>query len=154
MDLSFSPTHRGFTLIELMVALVVSGILAAIAYPAYTSHITRSRRADAVQALTAIVQAEERYRSNRGSYTDVIGAGGLDINASSIAQHYDVTVGNLSAGSGLASGYVVTAQAKSGSPQVSDSNCAKLIIRVDGALLSYQASDANDADTSSNCWPR
>ena len=37
----------GFTLIELMVAVAVVGILSAIAYPSYLQHVRKSRRADA-----------------------------------------------------------------------------------------------------------
>ena len=60
-------SQGGFTLIEVMIVVVIVGILAAVAYPAYTSHVQRSRRADAVKLLTAVSQAPERYRSNRNS---------------------------------------------------------------------------------------
>ena len=44
---------RGFTLIELVVAILVMGILSAIAYPMYVNQIQKARRGDAIAAITA-----------------------------------------------------------------------------------------------------
>jgi len=53
----------GFTLIELVVAMVIAGILAAIAIPAYSSYVRKSRRTDAKTALLDLASLEERYFS-------------------------------------------------------------------------------------------
>lgn len=87
--------HRGFTLIELMVTVVIIGILAAVAYPAYTSSVQRSRRADAVALLTSVVQAQERYRSNRATYASDIAAD-LKIDDAAITKYYSVGITALS----------------------------------------------------------
>ena len=44
----------GFTLVELLVALAIVGILAAVALPSYQSSVERSRRADGTVALSLI----------------------------------------------------------------------------------------------------
>ena len=61
--------ERGFTLIELMIALVVMAILTAIAYPSYTNQVLKSRRADGIAALNRAAMEMESCRSdNDGSY--------------------------------------------------------------------------------------
>jgi type IV pilus assembly protein PilE len=59
---------RGFTLVEVMIAVIVAGILAAIALPSFMAQIRASRRADAVATLSLIQQAQERWRANCPCY--------------------------------------------------------------------------------------
>lgn len=60
----------GFTLIELMVAVAVVGILAAVAYPSYQEYLRKTRRVDAKIALMSAAQALERYYTENMSYAD------------------------------------------------------------------------------------
>ena len=57
----------GFTLVEVMLVMVISGLLAAIALPAYQTQLIKGRRVDAVNALSDVLHAQERWRSNRNS---------------------------------------------------------------------------------------
>lgn len=63
-----SEKHRGFTLIELMVTVAIVGILAAIAYPSYTSQVAKGRRADARTQLVSGQQWLEKFYSENYSY--------------------------------------------------------------------------------------
>ena len=59
---------RGFTLIELMIALAVISILAAVGYPSYKDYVLRSRIAEATGELsTARVRLEQYYQDARPS---------------------------------------------------------------------------------------
>ena len=60
---------RGFTLVELMITMLIIGILAAIAIPAYNDSVRKSRRSDAMTALAAVQQAQERWRGSNASYS-------------------------------------------------------------------------------------
>lgn len=60
--------QRGFTLLELMIAVAVVAILAAIAYPSYQSHLISSRRASAQSHLMDISQREQQYLLDARSY--------------------------------------------------------------------------------------
>ncbi|MBW2467200.1 MAG: prepilin-type N-terminal cleavage/methylation domain-containing protein [Deltaproteobacteria bacterium] len=59
---------KGFSLVELMIVVVVIGILAAVAVPAYFNHIMRSRQSDAYHNLLDIKAAQEMYYSMVNDY--------------------------------------------------------------------------------------
>ncbi|MGP1832718.1 type IV pilin protein [Shewanella frigidimarina] len=54
-------SFKGFTLIEVMITVVIIGILAAIAYPSYTSFITKSGRSEGVAAVMRVSNLQEQY---------------------------------------------------------------------------------------------
>lgn len=64
--------QRGFTLIELMVTVLIVGILAAVAYPAYGSYLVRGKRAAAQAYLMELSQAQAQYLADSRTYADTV----------------------------------------------------------------------------------
>ncbi|RYG69277.1 prepilin-type N-terminal cleavage/methylation domain-containing protein, partial [bacterium] len=60
MSLS-NKRNRGFTLIELVVAMMICAILASLAIPSYRTHIVRSRRTAAQAAMMDITVREQQF---------------------------------------------------------------------------------------------
>lgn len=137
---------RGFTLVEIMLALIVVGILAAVALPAYQQMVQKSRRSDAIAMLTAVQQAQERWRANRTSYTSRLSDLGFS-SGSSPKGYYEIALSNVGT-----STYTVTATPVSTGAQSSDSQCASLGIAVSGGQVSYSSTDSASQPTSSKCW--
>ena len=143
------PAHRrsaGFSLIELMVATSVSGVLASVAYPSFTGSVHKARRSEALVALMEVQQVEERFHSNGSRYGSL---GEIGVAAAVAGGHYALAVESPSA-----SGYVATAVA--GGTQAADVACRYMQVSVDAGAWTMRsgASAAADNDEASNrrCW--
>jgi len=70
---------KGFTLIELMIAVVIIGLLAAIAYPSYTGIIQKTRRQEAQRTLLESSQVMEGFYAMNVNYSGAVTANKLTI---------------------------------------------------------------------------
>lgn len=66
--------QRGFSLIELMVAVAIVGILAGVALPSYQAYVLRGQTQEATSALAELrVKMEQHFQDNR-SYVGYVDA--------------------------------------------------------------------------------
>jgi len=64
----FISKIRGVTLIELLIAVAIMGILASVAYPSYVDFVLRSNRAEAQTELLRIANLQEQYYLDQRTY--------------------------------------------------------------------------------------
>jgi type IV pilus assembly protein PilE len=137
-------SHRltnGFTLIEMLITASVAAILAGVAVPAYQDQIRKSRRSDAVQAITSVQLAEEKYRATNTTYASSLTTLGFASSPlPSTGGYYSVAISGTSA-----TAYVVTATSVSGTSQASDTGCTSIVLAVASTTISQ---------TPAKCWNR
>ena len=136
---------HGFTLIELMIAVAIAAILAAIALPSYQDSIRKSRRADAVNALQQIQIEQEKLRANCTTYaatlTGTIACGVLGYpSATSQDGYYTLALSSVTA-----TGFTATATAVAGMSQANDTGCTSMVLTVNGLSLTK---------TPAACWSK
>jgi type IV pilus assembly protein PilE len=71
----------GFTLIELMIAVAILGILAALAYPQYVEYVAKGKRSECRSALLLAAQKMEKFYSNNNTYPAALGDAGIASNS-------------------------------------------------------------------------
>lgn len=62
--------QKGFSLIEVMVAVAIVAIVAAVALPAYTQYVTRGRLTEAFTGLGSGQSSAEQFWANNRTYVD------------------------------------------------------------------------------------
>ncbi|MEA3298656.1 MAG: type IV pilin protein [Pseudomonadota bacterium] len=129
-------SQRGFTLIEMMIAVIVIGILAAIALPAYQDYVREARRADALDSLMYIQNLQEKWRANNPAYGSLANIGFTG--TTSVDGYYSLAVSGASA-----TGFVVTATGLG--PQASDTGCTSI-------TLTVSAANPRGVKAPASCW--
>ena len=149
----------GFTLIELMIVVAVVAILAAVALPAYFDSVRKSRRADAVNLMAQVAQAQERWRANNPAYANDFGTTVLNVRTTTASGVTTLTEPYYTISVPTNTGIAYTVRALARASQLSDTRCAAMEMRMAIGNLSYVSSTSSGtiaaATTDANrCWSR
>jgi len=144
--------EAGFTLVEMMITVLIVGILASIALPAYNGQIRKSRRTEARTALLDLAAREERFMAANNTYTAspaALGYTAFDVPVSNGYYKLD-TPTNVTGGTATAPPtFTLTATPVTGKGQDKDKDCAKFTVDQTGKRSSKNSSNADSTDT---CW--
>jgi general secretion pathway protein G len=73
-----APAARGVTLLELMLALALVGLLAVVAVPGYSAFIDRTRNNRAIGEVSVLSAQLYRWQTNHGRFPATLAEAGLD----------------------------------------------------------------------------
>ena len=136
----FRKQMTGFTILELLIAIAVLGMLAAIAIPSYQGNLQSSRRTDGITALLELQGQQTQWRANNVTYAANLTADLGWSTSDSPDGYYTISLTNVTATT-----YTATATPKVGSSQEGDS-CGSLILTESGP-------DISTAEKKS-CWKK
>ena len=144
-----AKTATGFTLIELMIALVIAGITAMLAVASYHGTLLRAARSEAIEALLAVAAEQEKFHLAHRAYSDQLDTApgneppGLPVASQTPHRRYRVDIESADAAHFLA---VAHPQPQHGQD---DPQCQRLSIDESGRR---RAEDSRRRDTTAACW--
>lgn len=140
----------GFTLIELIVAVAIVGVLASIAYPSYTAMVRKSNRTDATSELNNIAIRLQRCYTSYSTFNpdegkcDVIDQLKLSTGIKTQGGFYVIKGSDFDKIS-----YTLTATPLAGTVQALDTDCSSFSLKHTGERVAVNGATV---DTTESCW--
>ena len=142
--------RTGFTLIEVMVALVIVAITASYAFASYRRYLVRSYRLEAVQGLLTAAAEQEKFHLAHGRYSDRLDSArgdeppGLPVPSITLHRRYEMAIELADAGV-----FRLVAMPLANGGQRDDTDCRQFSIDESGRR---QARDSAGSDSTNRCW--
>jgi type IV pilus assembly protein PilE len=135
---------RGFTFLELVVAMAICALLAAIALPAYSNQVRTARRVDATATLLTLAALQEQFYGANGMYTNNVTVLGMAANPGTTPKEYYQIAAVVDVNR-----QTFTLTATRQGVQTGDTVCGDLTLTHTGVKSAVKNTETNPAR---NCW--
>ena len=88
--LNKNQQQQGFTIIELLIAMIIVGILAAIALPSILNQSAKAKQSEGKTYVSVINRAQQRYRMEEGNFATT--SNELELDLPNITNNYIYTI--------------------------------------------------------------
>ena len=140
----------GFTLAEILTALIVVVVLGALAVPMWRTHLLRTHRGDGRAALIAAQSAQDKFFGAHARYasgTEVEAPPPQGLGLKPVSAHGYYRVEMKTSADGLA--FLATARVTATEGKVEDVRCVEMTLDQNGRR---RAVDESGEDRSGDCW--
>lgn len=141
------PGAAGFTLIEIMIAVVIATLLLAIAVPSYREQTRRGYRSLATAALM-----DRAARLERCAALDPVNgfnAAACPTFPSNVTDEAGTALWTITIPTRTATTYTLQARPVTGTPAAGDTTCAVIQLTHTGAR---SATNSSSGDSTAQCW--
>lgn len=142
-------TAAGFTLIELMIAVMIVGVISLYAFSNYQKSILKSGRAEAKAALTQTAAALEQWRFSHNTYVPTAVASVYTTSRytpNTPNQFYTVAI------TAATNSYTIKATPVSTGREAKDTDCQYFTLTNTGLQKANNNTSGSGTDTTSTCW--
>lgn len=136
--------QSGLTLIELLIAVAIVGIITTIAYPNYATYLTKTKRSQATACLQEAAQYMERFYTTNLRYDQT--SGGVAVSLPNTACVQDMSANyTLAINSVSANAYALKVTPR-GAQATADTQCGTLTLAQNGTRT------ISGSGSIASCW--
>ncbi|HEX5487342.1 MAG TPA: hypothetical protein VFX23_15250 [Limnobacter sp.] len=144
---------KGFSVLDTVVALAISAILATLAYSSYQSHIEKSDFQSMLEVASRFALNQQRHRMGFSTYASKVDATGQENNNTLIFPDADQYKFKVDKNQTNIQQFVATVTPIAPAHSSFQQQCRSIRVTSEQGVLSYRTISQTGGDTTSQCLP-